>query len=112
MKTTHRLNQPTPTGTILRKNQRSPPSSPLIVGDVGVKKTKNKRSADFKSKYNQSSPHIEDFRNSSTSKLQMNSQAIANKKAYLVDLINKEKPDVLCIQETMLSKQTSFNLKN
>ena len=27
-------------------------------------------------------------------------------------LISKEKPDVLCIQETMLSKQTNFNLKN
>ena len=29
-----------------------------------------------------------------------------------MDIIAKEKPDVLCIQETMLSKQTNFNLKN
>ena len=30
----------------------------------------------------------------------------------LVDLVSKEKPDVLCIQETMLTKQANFNLKN
>ena len=29
-----------------------------------------------------------------------------------MDLISKEKPDFLCIQETMLSKQTKLNLKN
>ena len=29
-----------------------------------------------------------------------------------MDLIAKEKPDVICIEETMLSKQTNFNLKN
>ena len=29
-----------------------------------------------------------------------------------MDLIAHEKPDVLCIQETMLTKQTNFNLKN
>ena len=29
-----------------------------------------------------------------------------------MDLISNEKPDVLCIQETMLSKQTIFNLKD
>ena len=44
--------------------------------------------------------------------MQKNIQGIANKKEELVDLIGKEKPDVLCIQKTMLSKQTIFNLKN
>ena len=29
-----------------------------------------------------------------------------------MDVVAKEKPDVFCIQETMLSKQTNFNLKN
>ena len=29
-----------------------------------------------------------------------------------MDLISKEKTDVLCNQETMLSKQTNFNVKN
>ena len=29
-----------------------------------------------------------------------------------MDLITKEKPAVLCIQETTLSKQTDFNIKN
>ena len=29
-----------------------------------------------------------------------------------MDIIVKEKPAVLCIQETMLSKQTNFNIKN
>ena len=29
-----------------------------------------------------------------------------------MDLISKGKPDVLCIQETVLSKQINFNLKN
>ena len=44
--------------------------------------------------------------------LQWNSQGIiANKKAELMDLLSKEKPDVLYIQETMLSIQTNFNLK-
>ena len=33
-------------------------------------------------------------------------------KAEIKDLVSKEKPDVLCIQETMLSKLTIFNLKN
>ena len=39
-------------------------------------------------------------------------QRIANEKAELVDLISKEKPDVLCFQGTMLSKQTNFHSKN
>ena len=39
-------------------------------------------------------------------------QGISKKKADLVDLKYKEKPDVLCIQEFMLPKQTKFNLKN
>ena len=42
----------------------------------------------------------------------MNIQGIANKKEELVDLIANEKPDGLCIQETMLSKRTNFNLEN
>ena len=42
----------------------------------------------------------------------MNIRGIAKNKQELVDIIAKEKPDVLCIQETMLSKQTNFNLKN
>ena len=29
-----------------------------------------------------------------------------------MEIIAKEKPAVLCIQETMLSKQTNFNIKN
>ena len=29
-----------------------------------------------------------------------------------MDIIAKEKPDALCIQETTLSKQKNFNLKN
>ena len=29
-----------------------------------------------------------------------------------MDIIAKEKPDVLCIRETMLLKKTNFNLKN
>ena len=33
-------------------------------------------------------------------------------KAGLVDLIAIEKPEVLCIQETMLPKQSNFNLNN
>ena len=32
-------------------------------------------------------------------------------KAELMDLIYKEKPDFLCIQETTQSNQTNFNLK-
>ena len=44
--------------------------------------------------------------------IQWNILGIANKKAVLVHLIAKEEPDVPCIQETMLSKQTSFNLRN
>ena len=35
---------------------------------------------------------------------------IANKEAELVDLTVKYKPDVLCVQETMPSKQTSFQV--
>ena len=33
-------------------------------------------------------------------------------KAELMDQRSEEKQHVLCIQETMLSKQTNFNLKN
>ena len=40
-----------------------------------------------------------------------NIQGITNKKTELVDPITKEKPDVIYIQETMLSKQINFNLK-
>ena len=36
---------------------------------------------------------------------------MSQKKQELVDLIAKEKPAVLRIQETMLSKQTNFNIK-
>ena len=39
-------------------------------------------------------------------------EGIPNKKGDLLDLIAKEKPDVLCIQETLLSKQINFNSKN
>ena len=53
---------------------------------------------------------IQDFCISSTSVIQWNSQGIVNKKAELLDLISKEKQDVLCIQETMLL--VNFNLKN
>ena len=41
----------------------------------------------------------------------MEQPGIANKKSELMGLISEEKPDVLCIQETILSKQTNFNLK-
>ena len=54
-------------------------------------------------------PQIQDFSISSTSIIQWNIQGIGNKNAELDDLIAKEKPDVLYIQETMLSKQTNFN---
>ena len=43
--------------------------------------------------------------------MQLNSHGFANKKTELIDLISKEKPDVLCIQENMLSKHTNLNLK-
>ena len=56
-------------------------------------------------------PQIQDFNIPSTNIIQWNIQGIANKKEVLVDLIAKEKPDVLCFQETMLSKQTNLNLK-
>ena len=65
-----------------------------------------------KSNSSQSSPQIQDFSNSSTNVILLNSQGIANKKTELTYLISIEKPDVLCIQETMFSKQTNFNLKN
>ena len=41
----------------------------------------------------------------------MEHQRNITKKQEVVDLIAKEKPAVLCIQETMLSKQTAFNIK-
>ena len=88
VKTTHRLYYSTST---------------LTVGGVWVKK----RPADVKSKSNQSSPT-----KSSTNIIQWNVQWIANMKAELADLIAKVNPDILCIQETMLSKQINFNLKN
>ena len=37
---------------------------------------------------------------------------MSQKKEELVDLTVKEKPAVIFIQESMLSKQTSFNIKN
>ena len=54
---------------------------------------------------------IQDFNTSTTSYLQRNILGVANQKTELVDLIAKEKPDNLYIQETVLSKQTNFNLK-
>ena len=77
-----------------------------------MKDLENKISAYVKSKSNQSSPKIQDFIISSTNVLQWNSQGITNKKADLVDLKSKEKSDVLCIQEIMLTKQTNLSLKN
>ena len=55
---------------------------------------------------------IKEFGISSTNIIQCNGQGIANKKAELMDLLPKEKPCVLYIQETMPSEQTNFNLKN
>ena len=49
---------------------------------------------------------------SSTNVIQWNIQGISQKKQELVDLIAKEKSAILCIQETMLSKQTNFSIKN
>ena len=72
----------------------------------------NKRLTDVKSKSNQSTPQIQDFSISSTNIMPWKNQGIENKKAELVDLIAKEKPGILCNQETMLSKQKDFNLKN
>ena len=54
---------------------------------------------------------IQNFRVSSGNNIQSNSQGITNKKAELMDLISKEEPVVLCIQEAMLSKETSLILK-
>ena len=66
--------------------------------------------------YNQSPinlpQQIQDLSSSSTNIIQCNSKGIANEKAELMELISKEKSDALCIQETMLLKQTNFNLKN
>ena len=42
----------------------------------------------------------------------MEHQRNITKKQELVDIITKEKPAVLCIQETMLTKQTNFNVKS
>ena len=42
----------------------------------------------------------------------MKQPGIANMGAQFLDPISKEKQDVTCIQETMLSKQANFNLKN
>ena len=42
--------------------------------------------------------HIQDFSISSTNILQYNVQGIKNNKVELVDLMAKEKTDVLCIQ--------------
>ena len=44
--------------------------------------------------------------------IQCDSQGIPNKKAELMHLIFKQKPDVLFIQETMQSKLANFDLKN
>ena len=57
-------------------------------------------------------PQLQNFSISSTNIIQCNIQGIANKKEDLVELIAKEKTDVPCIQETMISTQTNFNLKN
>ena len=46
----------------------------------------------------------------STSIIHWNSQGTANKKADLFYLISKEKPDVVGIQETVLSSQSNFSL--
>ena len=56
-------------------------------------------------------PHIQEFSFSSTNFIQWNSQGIANENTELLDLIAKEKPDVLCIQKTIIPKQTNFKLK-
>ena len=44
--------------------------------------------------------------------LQWNCQGIGNKKSELCDIIERKKPDIICIQETMLSKNTQFGIKN
>ena len=49
---------------------------------------------------------------SSTNFIQWNSQGFANKKVEIMDLISKAKPDFLCIQDTILSNRTIFNLKD
>ena len=49
---------------------------------------------------------------SSTNFIQWNGRGFANKRVGIMDLISKAKPDFLCIQETILSKQTIFILKD
>ena len=44
--------------------------------------------------------------------LQWNCQGISNKKAEVCDLIDKSKPEILCVQETMLSKDSTFRIKH
>ena len=72
-----------------------------------MKKSPKKISGDVKSKSNEYSPIKLDFSISSSNIIQWNIQVIGKKNARLVDLIAKEKLDVLCVQETMLSKQTT-----
>ena len=55
--------------------------------------------------------HTQYFKISRKSIIQLKNQRFANKKAELMKLISKEKPDVVCIQERMLSNQANFNLK-
>ena len=57
-------------------------------------------------------PQIQGFSTSSTNFIQWNIQGISQKKQELVNLIDKEKPALLCIQENMLQKRTNFNIKN
>ena len=55
--------------------------------------------------------HIENYSISSTNIIQWKSQGFANNTSELMDLISKEKSDVLCIHEAMLSSQPNFNLR-
>ena len=58
------------------------------------------------------SPQIQDFSFSSTYIIQFNIRGKGNKKQELVGIIAKRKSDVLCNQETILSKQTNSKLMN
>ena len=49
---------------------------------------------------------------SSTNIIQRNNQRTSQKKQELVDIVDKENPAILCIQETMLTKQTNVSIKD
>ena len=42
--------------------------------------------------------------------LQWNCQRISDKISELCDVVDKQKPDIVCIQETMFSKNTHFTI--